>query len=459
MIKGILQAITIFNYIVFIYFITLNIWYFILNIVAYRGLKKHMLRLQVTNPNDKLLMQSAPPVTLLTPAFNESKNCISSVQSQLKIQYPDMSILFINDGSTDDTLEKMIETFDMVPTFLPQISFLETQAVKEIYQSKTYHNLWLIDKENGKKADALNVGINYCQTPLFCAIDNDSMLEQDSISRIVIPFIEDTRTIVSGGIIRIANGCTFENGHITKVDIPKNILAKFQVMEYLRAFYGGRLAWDMLNASLIISGAFGVFRHSIVVAAGGYLHKTIGEDMELIMRLHKYCGDHKIPYKIRFIPDPVAWTEGPTTLKTLGKQRDRWQRGLLDSILSHIGMLFHPKYKTVGLVAMPFYFIYEMLGPLIEMMGYIIFFFLIIIGYATWTYVIAFLLVAVVLGVCLSIFSLVLEELSFHRYPKFRHLLQLIGIAIIENIGYRQLNSWWRIKGTYSFMKKNQNWY
>ena len=457
--KILMDMIRIFNYVVFIYFITLNLWYFTLNIFAYLGLKKYMLRLQVTNPNDKLLLKSAPPVTLLTPAFNESENCVQSVKSQLKIQYPDMRVLFINDGSTDDTLEKMINAFKMKPAFLPQTSFLKTQKIIEIYQSEIYANLWLIDKENGKKADALNVGINYCQTPLFCAIDNDSMLEQDSIARVVIPFIEDTRTIVSGGIIRMANGCTFEDGRITKVDLPKNILARFQVMEYLRAFYGGRLAWDIIDASLIVSGAFGVFRHSTVVAAGGYRHNTIGEDMELIVRLHKYCGDHKIPYKIRFIPDPVAWTEGPTTLKTLGRQRDRWQRGLLDSILSNITMFVRPKYKKVGLLAMPFYFIYEMLGPLIEILGYLVFFFLILIGYASWTYVIAFLLVAVILGMCLSVFSLVLEELSFHRYPKFRHLLNLIGVAIVENLGYRQLNSWWRIKGTWSFMRNKQNWY
>ncbi|MBN2780541.1 MAG: glycosyltransferase family 2 protein [Candidatus Marinimicrobia bacterium] len=458
MMKLLLQIITYFNYVVFIYFITLNIWYFALNLIAYRGLKKYILRLDLMKPDDKLLMNSAPPVTLLTPAFNESENCVASVQSQLKIQYPDMRILFINDGSTDDTLEKMLATFEMVPAFLPQVSFIETRPVREIYRSNLYPDLWLIDKENGKKADALNVGINYCQTPLFCAIDNDSMLEQDSIARVVMPFIEDTRTIVSGGIIRMANGCTFKNGHITKVDLPRNLLAQFQVMEYLRAFYGGRLAWDVLNASLIVSGAFGLFRHSVVVAAGGYQHKTIGEDMKLIVRLHKYCGDNKIPYKIRYIPDPVAWTEGPTTLRALGRQRDRWQRGLLDSILQNIGMLFRPKYKAVGLIAMPFYFIYEMLGPLIEIAGYLIFFFLILIGYASTTYVIAFLLVAVVLGMCLSVFSLVLEELSFHRYPKFSHLLRLMLVALIENIGYRQLNSWWRIKGTWSFMKKKQNW-
>jgi cellulose synthase/poly-beta-1,6-N-acetylglucosamine synthase-like glycosyltransferase len=450
MLKTILDVIRVFNYIVFIYFITLNLWYFVLNILAYFGLKKYMLHLEVTHPSDKLLLKSAPPVTLLTPAFNEAENCVQSVQSQLKIQYPDMRVLFINDGSTDKTLDNMIKAFKLKPAFLPQTSFLKTNKVKEIYRSETHPNLWLIDKENGKKADALNVGINFCQTPLFCAIDNDSMLEQDSITRVVIPFIEDTRTIVSGGIIRMANGCTFQDGHIKKVDLPKNLLARFQVMEYLRAFYSGRLAWDIIDASLIVSGAFGVFRHSVVVAAGGYRHNTIGEDMELIVRLHKYCGDHKIPYKIRFVPDPVAWTEGPTTLKTLGRQRDRWQRGLLDSILSNITMLFRPKYKNVGLLAMPFYFIYEMLGPLIEILGYMAFFFLILIGYATWTYVIAFLLVAVILGMCLSVFSLVLEELSFHRYPKFRHLLSLVFVAIIENIGYRQLNSWWRIKGTLS---------
>jgi len=453
------KIVNVFNIIVLVYFTSLNIWYFLLNIIAYKGLKSYLVRLKVSSPNDKILINSAPPVTLLTPAFNESQNCVKSVKSQLKIQYPDMRILFINDGSTDDTLEKMISTFKMEPAFLPKVSKLKTQAVKQIYQSAIHPNLWLIDKVNGKKADALNVGINYCQTPLFCAIDNDSMLEPDSIARVVVPFIEDIRTIVSGGIIRIANGCTFENGHIKKVSLPKNILARFQVMEYLRAFYGGRLAWDRLDSSLIVSGAFGVFKHSIVVAAGGYLHETIGEDMELIVRLHRYCSDHNIPYKIRYLPDPIAWTEGPVTLKTLGKQRDRWQRGLLDSVLRHIKMLFNPKYKKVGMLAMPFYFIYEILGPFIELTGYLVFIVLLLIGAAGTSYIIAFLLVSIIMGMCLSVFSLVLEELSFHRYPKFSHMLNLIFVAIIENIGYRQMNSWWRIKGTWSFMRNNQSWY
>ena len=457
--RVIAQILFWFNLIVFFYFVTLNIWYFSLSILAYRGLKKYMLRLNVVSPHDRLLNKSLPPVTLLTPAFNESANCISSVKSQMKIQYPDMRVIFINDGSTDDTLEKMITAFEMVPAFLPQTSFIETQAVKEIYRSTTNKSLWLIDKENGKKADALNVGINYCQTPLFCAIDNDSMLEEDSIARVVVPFIEDTRTIVSGGIIRMANGCTFEDGRITKVGLPRNIWARFQVMEYLRAFYAGRMGWDMLDSSLIVSGAFGVFRHSIVVAAGGYESKTIGEDMELVVRLHKYCGDNDIPYRIRFIPDPVAWTEGPTTMKTLGRQRDRWQRGLIDSVMTHVSMMFRPRYKKVGLLAMPFYFFYEMLGPLIEMLGYLIFFFVVILGRASSIYIFGFFLVAVILGMCLSVFALVLEELSFHRYPKFRHLLRLMGIALIENLGYRQLTSWWRIKGTWSYMRRKQNWY
>ena len=460
MIKDILfHIVTVFNYVVLIYFSSLNLWYFVLNIIAYRGLKSYLVRLKVVSPNDKILMKSAPPVTLLTPAFNESQNCIKSVNSQLKIKYPDMRILFINDGSTDDTLEKMLTTFEMEPAFLPKVSDLETQAVKQIYRSKTNPRLWLIDKENGKKADALNVGINYCQTPLFCAIDNDSMLEEDSIARVVIPFIEDTKTIVSGGIIRIANGCEFENGHIKKVDLPRNLWARFQVMEYLRAFYGGRLAWDKLDASLIVSGAFGVFRHSIVVAAGGYLHATIGEDMELIVRLHKFCGDQKIPYKIRYLPDPIAWTEGPTTLKTLGKQRDRWQRGLLDSVMRHIGMLFRPKYKKVGMLAMPFYFIYEMIGPFIEITGYIAFILFMLTGNASTEFIVVFLLVSVVMGMCLSVFTLVLEEISFHRYPRFKHMMNLIFIALIENLGYRQLNSWWRIKGTWSYLRNNQSWY
>jgi len=447
------------NYIIFTYFITLNIWYFVLNFIAYRGLKQYSNKLRTVAPNDYILLKSYPALTYIVPAFNEEDSCIESIASLLKTKYPNISVIFVNDGSTDNTLETMITYFEMEEAYLPKTANIETQKVKTIYQSSRYENLWLIDKVNGKKADALNVGINHAQTPLIANIDSDSMLEQDAISRVAVPFMEDDRTIVSGGIIRMSNGCEFKNGHIKKVKLPRNIWARFQIVEYLRAFLSGRVAWDMMDASLIVSGAFGVFSREAVVNVGGYLHETIGEDMELIVRLHHYYCDNDIPYKIRFIPDPVAWTKGPEKMKTLAKQRDRWHRGLIDTLRIHRKMVFRKKYGNVGKWAMPFFFIYEMAGPLIELIGYIIFAFLLITGFATKIYVIAFILVAIILGMTLSIFSLVLEEISFHRYPKFSQLIHLMWISLLENFGYRQLNTLWRIRGTYSYMINNQDWY
>lgn len=453
------NIILVMNYVIFIYFITLNLWYFSLNFIAYRGLKRYSSRMRVVEPDDSLLMKSFPALTFLVPAFNESDTCAESVESLLKMKYPGISVIFINDGSSDDTLERMITYFEMEESFLPKTADIKTQPVKTIYRSTTRRNLWLIDKVNGKKADALNVGINHAQTPLIANIDSDSMLEHDAIARVAVPFMEDDRTIVSGGIIRMSNGCEFKNGSVKKVDLPKNIWAQFQIVEYLRAFLSGRVAWDMLDASLIVSGAFGVFKRSAVVEVGGYLHETIGEDMELIVRLHHHFCDKGQDYKIRFVPDPVAWTKGPEKRKTLAKQRDRWHRGLIDSLRIHKKMLFRKKYNNVGKLAMPFFFFYEMIGPLIELSGYIIFALLIITGFASSTYVVAFFLVAIILGVSLSIFSLVLEEISFHRYPKLRHLFQLMWLSFLENFGYRQMNTLWRIRGTYSYMTKNKDWY
>ena len=225
-----------------------------------------------------------------------------------------------------------------------------------------------------------------------------------------------------------------------------------------RAFLAGRMGWEALHATLIISGAFGVFRRSIVVEAGGFATNTVGEDMELVVRLHRHCVDRGIPYRITFNPDPVAWTEAPESLRVLGRQRDRWQRGLTETLTRHRGMLFRKRYGTVGLLAFPHFFFLEMLGPLVELVGFVAFFLTLFLGLATPLYILAFLSVAVLLGVALSIFAVGLEEISFRRYPRFRDLLHLFVLAIVENLGYRQLNSYWRIRGMISFLRKQHGW-
>jgi len=272
-------------------------------------------------------------------------------------------------------------------------------------------------------------------------------LQPDSLARVARPFLEDARTIAVGGTVRIANGCALGGGFLEEVDLPKSFLAKLQVVEYLRAFLFGRMGWSPLNALLIVSGAFGVFRRDVLIDVGGFNPDTIGEDMELILRMHATMRRQGRPYRISFVPDPVCWTDAPEDLKTLRTQRMRWQHGLGQSLFTHRSMLFDRKGGVVSWLAMPFYVIFELFGPLIEVSGYFFFAIAWWQGWLSWSSAAVFLALAVGLGVVLSASAIMLEELSFHLYPKIRHVVTLFAMAILENLGYRQLNALWRAWG------------
>lgn len=450
--------IEVFNYIVLLYFFALNSIYLMTSIFAYFAHRKYVGRLKSLNMEEIVSSAGAPPITLIAPAFNEETTCVESTKSLLTLNYPEYEIIFVNDGSSDNTLFVMTEAFELALTPRAPTASLVTNTVRGIYRSKRYSNLWVIDKENGGKADALNTGINFCTTPLYCGMDADSLLERDALTRIVRPFLEEGKTIAAGGIIRIVNGCEIKSGEVIKVGLPKNLIARFQVLEYLRAFLAGRMGWDALDATLIISGAFGIFKRSIVVDVNGYSTDTVGEDMELIVKLHRHCLDNNIPYKITYVPDPVAWTECPESLKTLGRQRDRWQRGLMETLKKHKIMLFNRKYGKIGMIAYPYFYFLEMLGPIIEMPGYFIFALSVIIGKASGIYIIAFFMVAFIFGVILSVAAVGLEELTFRRYPRFSDLMKLFWLAVLENFGYRQYLSYWRARGFISGMRNVKGW-
>jgi len=448
----------LFNSTVILYFILLNSSYLIMSIFAFRALRKYSRRMKSFSIEDLVTTAGSPPITLIAPAYNEEATCVEAVRSFLTLNYPEYEVLVINDGSSDKTLERLTEAFELIPTTRIPTAHLKTSEVRGTYRSQRYPNVWVIDKENGGKSDALNTGIRYCRTPLFCAMDADTLLERDALVRVVRPFLENGNTVAAGGIIRIANGCTIKGGGVKDIRLPKNFLAKVQVLEYLRAFLAGRMGWEAIKATLIISGAFGIFKRVTVVEAGGYATDTVGEDMELIVHLHRYCREKNIPYDITFVPDPVAWTECPESAKILGRQRDRWQRGLMEVILRHKKMLLNPKYGRIGMIAYPYFFFFEMLGPIIEFPGYITFVIALSLGRYSGTYILTFFMASMVFGVALSIVSVALEELTFRRYPHFRDLLQLFMIAIFENIGYRQLSIYWRIHGVYSYFRGTKGW-
>lgn len=441
------------------YFVLLNSVYLVLTGVAVLSLRRYAGRMKALDIADVLLLGGAPPVSLLAPAYNEEATCVQSVRSLLALEYADYEVLVINDGSKDGTLEELLRAFDLVAAPRSPTAEIATKGpVRRVYRSRSQPTLWVIDKENGGKADALNAGLNYVRSPLFCAMDADSLLERDALARIVRPFLEDDRTVAAGGIIRIANGCEVRAGMVTKVGLPRNLLARIQVVEYLRSFLAGRVGWDALGATLIISGAFGMFKRSTVVAAGGYDHTTVGEDMELVVRLHRYCLEHGIPYRVAFAADPVAWTECPESMAVLGRQRSRWQRGLSEVLWRHRGMLFRPRYGVIGMVAMPYFFFLEMLGPLIEAAGYLTFGLALILGSANGDWVVAFALLAFALGAALSLTAIGLEELAFRRYPRTRHLVDLMIVAVIEAVGYHQISTWWRLRGLWAALRQRGGW-
>ena len=447
-----------FNVIVLTYFVVLNIGYFITGLFAFRSLRRYVRRLRTLDIEDLLGSAGMPPITLVAPAFNEEPTCVESTRSLLTLKYGDFEILFVNDGSKDGTLARMIESFDLEPTFRLPTGSIATKTVRGIYRSRSHPKLWVLDKENGGKADTLNAGLNYCRTPLFCGMDADSLLEREALTRIVRPFVEDARTVAAGGIIRIVNGCTVNEGTVTNVTLPAEMVPRLQVLEYLRAFLAGRMGWHEMEATLIISGAFGVFRRDLVVEAGGYATDTVGEDMELVVRLHRLCREKKIPYKIGFVPDPVAWTECPSTLKVLGRQRDRWQRGLIETLWRHRVMLFNPKYGRVGMLAYPYFVFLEMLAPLVETFGYLTFLAAWILGRLSAPFALAFFGLSIGLGIGLSFTAVALEEVGFRRYPRRKDLYTLIWVAVVENFGYRQLTMWWRLRGTINVFKKGHTW-
>jgi cellulose synthase/poly-beta-1,6-N-acetylglucosamine synthase-like glycosyltransferase len=427
------------------YFVGLNLAYIALNLISLRVIGRDAdARAALLLP--RFFSGLEPPIALLVPAYNEEATIAGSVRSLLQLEYPSFEVVVVNDGSRDGTLDVLRREFQLVPFPEAYRVSIPTRRLRGIYRSLRHRNLRVIDKENGGKADALNAGINAARSPLICAVDADSVLQRDSLQRVVRPFLEDPDTIACGGTIRIANGCRVSEGFMEDVGMPRGWLARIQVVEYLRAFLFGRMGWAPLNAMLIVSGAFGLFRRTVVVEAGGYRTDTVGEDMELVTRLHRLYRVARKPYRIPFVPDPICWTEAPESLRVLRSQRMRWQRGLLESLAANRGLLFHPRGGAPGWVAFPVLLAFEALGPLVEVVGYGFMTSTWLLGWVSWQAFAAFLLAAVGLGLVLSASALLLEEKSFHLYERPQQLGALLVAMLLENLGYRQLTAWWRLR-------------
>ena len=361
-------------------------------------------------------------------------------------------MIVINDGSMDNTLEVLQKEFDLIPFPLAYNERLPAKSINQVYLSKASPNLRVVDKVNGGKADALNVGLNVSRFPLFCCVDADSILERNTLFRAVQPFIDDPDVIACGGTVRIANGCSVRNGHLVRKGLPGNLLALFQLVEYLRGFLYGRIGWARLDALLIISGAFGVMRKDRVIEAGGYNPQTVGEDMELIVRLHRKLSAANIPYRIAFIPDPICWTEAPETLRVFVSQRVRWHRGLSESLWLNRGLLFGRHSGLSGWLAYPFFVVFEWFSPFVESAGYLFTIYLAVTGAVKPEIAVNFLAFAVLLSVLLSTVAMLLDEITFKGIERLRYLPVLFLCSFLECFGYRQINAWCRIKGAFKWL-------
>ncbi len=445
------------NYFSLGYFLLINGVYLTLYAISFREILDYRWRQDFSDFGELFASDYVPPVSMVVPAYNEEATIADSVRSFLALRYPLHEVIVVNDGSEDTTLETLQRTFDLCASDRSVRAQLKTAPVRGVYAAAS-ERLIVVDKENGGKSDALNAGICAAQYPLVCCMDADVILQEDSLLRIARPMIESSDVAAVGGIIRVANGCEFEKGLLKEAKLARAPLPNLQLVEYLRAFLASRTAWSKLNCLLIISGAFGMFRRSDLILVGGYAHGTVGEDMELITRGHRVLRENDRQYRISFVPDPVAWTEAPDTLRVLHRQRDRWQRGLIDTLVRHRRMLFNPRYGTVGLLGMPYYFLFEFLGPVIELVGYVAFIIGLLLGIINLQFALALFLAAVGLGVLLSTAAILLQALCIERTVRWRDVGILLAYANLDNLGYRQLNGLWRVMAIVSFLRKDSDW-
>ncbi|GLZ01976.1 glycosyltransferase [Actinoplanes sp. NBRC 103695] len=435
---------------IFAYFIALNSSYLILIILAGMEFTQHLRRLPFAGSDDMFRSPLTLPVTVIVPAYNEGPGIVFAVQAMTSLRYPRYEVVVVDDGSTDDTFEQLRRHFDLVeiPRVVPGEVPYTSQVLSVHVARANPETLTVVRKTNGGKSDALNVGINLARHPLVCMVDADSVLDPDALLSVAKPFGDDPlRVAACGGVVRIANGCKVVGGRVVDVRMPRQWLVRVQVVEYLRAFLMGRTGWSRLGGLVVISGAFGIFRRDLVVKIGGMAHDTVGEDAELVVRLHHYLRERREDYRVIFVAEPVSWSEAPSSMRVLGRQRLRWHRGIAEILSKHRRMILNPRYGRIGLLALPYYVAFELLAPFIELAA------LVLVPLGLWADAInldfawRFALVAYGYGLLVSLVSLFIEEVSFHRYLRWTDMLRGVVAAIIENFGYRQILAVWQVSG------------
>jgi cellulose synthase/poly-beta-1,6-N-acetylglucosamine synthase-like glycosyltransferase len=443
---------------VLVYFFAVNSFYLLLLANAAAELRRHRARVALEERWRILGSDVAPSLSVIAPAFNEEATVTESVRALLMLRYPNLEIVLVSDGSSDATLDVLIRDFELVPVHPAHEQRLASEPVRGVYQSTKNKGLVVVDKVNGGKADALNTGLNIASGELVCAIDADTLIEPEALILLSRPFLTQEGVVATGGTIRVANGSTVRGGRVTEARVSTRLLPGIQTVEYLRAYLFGRLGWNRLGGNLIISGALGLFHKDTLIDAGGYLHASVGEDLEIVARIRRNGALNGSPARVAFVPDPVAWTEVPSSLGPLGRQRDRWHRGLADVMWRYRGVLGRKKYGALGLLSFPYFVFVELLAPVIEAFGLVLLVLSVGIGMQQLDSFGYFVLVVYGYGLVLNGVVIVLDEFGFRRYDGWRNRALLFWWAQIESLGYRQLTVFWRLKGIVNFLRKKTEW-
>ena len=399
------------------------------------------------------------PVSIVVPAYNEEVTVVDTVKSLLMMDYRLYEIVVVDDGSKDATTQVLLDAFHLKKVMRPINRQIKCRKEQNVYEAVVNGiNITLVQKINGGKADALNMGINASRYPYFICMDADSVLQKDSLKYIVRPVLEDDRVVAVGGAVRPCNGAEIVDGEVVQYHMPNKILPCMQVLEYDRSFLAARILLDKFNGSIIISGAFGLFKKSVVVDAGGYDTSTMGEDMELVVKLHVFCREHQIPYRIRYATDAICWTQVPEKLSDLCKQRRRWHIGLFQSMTKHRRILANPKYGLVSFVSYFYFLLYELLSPYIEVFGVFTMFFASFVDFLNVPFMLLYMAIYVVYSAILSLTAFFARIHTIDLKLAFTDALKAVGLCLLEVSSLRFVLAWVRMTALIGYRKKKHSW-